>query len=599
MSDITANVVVSNPSQLFTMARSFKAVANGKIYIGQIDTDPLNPANQIPVYLENEDGSHVPVSQPIIINAGGYPVYNGQIAKFVTVEGHSMAIYDAYGSQQFYYPNVLKYDPDQLRQELAGPSGTDYIGYGDGTLTDYLQDTKKYQVKTIINVSAFGNTGTEQNGSDEAWNNAFAYARTICPMYTNPGGQSWYDLSGFEFVSDGDVYPKNTIKFRTTYGLTIKFPIKLPDDFIGEYAIDASADAGITPNRDPLYTKIHSNIDCRYMASGIYANGFLHFLYYGVLIKYLTYGVRTGTSGNEFILMPGSAILQRQYSANGDADFPAKVTTGTGVYIQSGDAKILGCVIAYYKLRGVRVDGPSCFIGAATHIYAAGRQSILQGSNGGNLNITACWLDSSFVQLDGGGVSVSNCSIYLTQSSDSAIGITCGASASNIKIFENSFLGWTGGTPVYFNKGVLTDKTISCYNNRYASGMQNSDVVTTLALTVIGESTAGSATVDPSSGFSVTYDGTYVRFSATARWSSFTGGTGAIGIYGLPFVADRITIMSMQQFTNNTNFAGCNAIKHTSGTSIRFVNSTGANVLANTSGVDNAYIVITGRYKPI
>ncbi|MCV5837531.1 phage head-binding domain-containing protein, partial [Escherichia coli] len=51
------------------------------------------------------------------------PVYNGQIAKFVTVQGHSMAVYDAYGSQQFYYPNVLKYDPDQLRQELAGPDG--------------------------------------------------------------------------------------------------------------------------------------------------------------------------------------------------------------------------------------------------------------------------------------------------------------------------------------------------------------------------------------------------------------------------------------------------------------------------------------------
>ncbi|EPC5863481.1 phage head-binding domain-containing protein [Escherichia coli] len=123
MSDITANVVVSMPSQLFTMARSFKAVANGKIYIGKIDTDPVNPENQIQVYVENEDGSHVPVSQPIIINAAGYPVYNGQIAKFVTVQGHSMAVYDAYGAQQFNFPNVLKYDPDQLRQDLAGPDG--------------------------------------------------------------------------------------------------------------------------------------------------------------------------------------------------------------------------------------------------------------------------------------------------------------------------------------------------------------------------------------------------------------------------------------------------------------------------------------------
>ncbi|HGP0768342.1 TPA: phage head-binding domain-containing protein, partial [Salmonella enterica subsp. diarizonae serovar 53:z10:z35] len=123
MSDITANVVVSMPSQLFTMSRYFKAVANGKIYIGKIDTDPVNPENQIQVYLENEDGSHIPVSQPITINAAGYPVYNGQISKFVTVQGHSMAVYDAYGAQQFYYPNVIKYDPDQLRQELAGPDG--------------------------------------------------------------------------------------------------------------------------------------------------------------------------------------------------------------------------------------------------------------------------------------------------------------------------------------------------------------------------------------------------------------------------------------------------------------------------------------------
>ncbi|EFE6840378.1 phage tail protein, partial [Escherichia coli] len=115
---INANVIVSMPSQLFTMARSFKAVANGKIYIGKIDTDPVNPENQIQVYVENEDGSHVPVSQPIIINAAGYPVYNGQIAKFVTVQGHSMAVYDAYGAQQFYFPNVLKYDPDQFKGNL-------------------------------------------------------------------------------------------------------------------------------------------------------------------------------------------------------------------------------------------------------------------------------------------------------------------------------------------------------------------------------------------------------------------------------------------------------------------------------------------------
>lgn len=128
MTDITANVVVSMPSQLFTMARSFKAVANGKIYIGKIDTDPVNPENQIQVYLENENGTHVPVPQPININAGGFPVYNGQIAKFVTVQGHSMAVYDANNAQQFYFPNVLKYDPDQLEYRLSQPDGYLLVG---------------------------------------------------------------------------------------------------------------------------------------------------------------------------------------------------------------------------------------------------------------------------------------------------------------------------------------------------------------------------------------------------------------------------------------------------------------------------------------
>ncbi|EKB6533417.1 right-handed parallel beta-helix repeat-containing protein, partial [Salmonella enterica subsp. enterica serovar Infantis] len=138
MTDITANVVVSNPRPIFTESRSFKAVANGKIYIGKIDTDPVNPANQIPVYIENEDGSHVQIAQPLIINSAGKIVYNGQLVKIVTVQGHSMAIYDAYGFQVDYIANVLKYDPDQLRQELAEPDGSKKVGYKDSNVYDTL-----------------------------------------------------------------------------------------------------------------------------------------------------------------------------------------------------------------------------------------------------------------------------------------------------------------------------------------------------------------------------------------------------------------------------------------------------------------------------
>ncbi|XHX64336.1 hypothetical protein GU833_06285 [Photorhabdus akhurstii] len=141
MSEIIPNVVVSMPSQLFTMARSFKACANGKIYIGKINTDPTIPDNQIEVYIEREDGSYIAAMQPIIINQAGYPVYAGQLAKFVTVEGHSMAVYDSYGAQQFYFPNVLKYAPDQFKRELAGSNGSQKVGHGDSTVYSKMQES--------------------------------------------------------------------------------------------------------------------------------------------------------------------------------------------------------------------------------------------------------------------------------------------------------------------------------------------------------------------------------------------------------------------------------------------------------------------------
>lgn len=105
------NTVISMPSQLFTLASSFKAASNGNIYIGEVDTDPTIPSNQIQVYLEQEDGNLVPVSQPIKINSAGYPVYSGQIAKFVANQAHSMAVYDAYNVQQFYFSDVYRFNP--------------------------------------------------------------------------------------------------------------------------------------------------------------------------------------------------------------------------------------------------------------------------------------------------------------------------------------------------------------------------------------------------------------------------------------------------------------------------------------------------------
>lgn len=211
------------PSQLFTLARKFQAASNGKIYIGKIDTDPTIPENQIQVYLENEDGSTIPVSQPLIINQAGYPVYNGQIAKYVTVEGHSMAVYDSYGSQQFYYPNVLKYDPDRLRMDLNTWKGTSLIDGGNLTVF------KKH--------GQFGDGGT-----------------------VNAVDQAIQDSDGFWYIYTGD-FPYSYSESHTDEWVNVGLLNGHPVNSIENYG--AVASSVVIDNSDSINECIKANFQLR------------------------------------------------------------------------------------------------------------------------------------------------------------------------------------------------------------------------------------------------------------------------------------------------------------------------------------------------
>lgn len=106
---VIPTAVVALPYTPFTAARKFAAVSNGKVYLGKVDTDPTIVENQIQVFLEGEDGSFVPVAQPLKLNTGGFLVNNDQIAKFVVTERHAIAVYDTFGVQQFYIPDATRY----------------------------------------------------------------------------------------------------------------------------------------------------------------------------------------------------------------------------------------------------------------------------------------------------------------------------------------------------------------------------------------------------------------------------------------------------------------------------------------------------------
>jgi len=491
-----------------------------------------------------------------------------------------------------------------LRADLQSQKGTDFVNYGKGTLTSHLE---KHTAKTIINVSAFGNTGTEQNGSDEAWDNALAYAISIAPKWKNnyPNPQEWYDFSSIEFVCDVNLYPATSVGLRGTYGGTINMTIVAPDDHsTNSYLIDMSVDRGITPNRESLFVRFTGAVHCRYKCSGINLGGSASTTTEHMRVdQFLVYGIDsdasdTQKSGGHTIGL-GVIVEQRQWSSAGDEDFPSVVTTGTGIYLRSHDNRLVGATVSYCKVRCLRIKGQSNRLVSGTHLYSAGKQALLHESASGNTLIDACWLDSSRLQLDGGNITITNNLIYLTENTDSSTGIITGGDASNILIKNNSFLGWSGGTPVYFGKGVLQDMGVVCFGNRYASGMINSDIQPIPALTLAGESTAGSVTLDPSTKCNVWFDGVEVGFEMVLRWSNFNGGTGDIGVFGLPFKAILATPMNMVQFAANSTFNNAVPIKQTSSTSIRFVKQDGSTIKASDSGVSSGFIHIKGTYRPV
>lgn len=140
MSDMSTDVfsMVSMPTPSFIRRDRFEPVSNGEIYLGIVDTDPTIPANQIPVYAEQEDGTLVLASQPIRVSASGYPVLNGQETKFVTKSAASMKVLDQDGVQQWYWPNLFVYDSSRMWEIITSSAGAGIVGTPVGTVQEQL-----------------------------------------------------------------------------------------------------------------------------------------------------------------------------------------------------------------------------------------------------------------------------------------------------------------------------------------------------------------------------------------------------------------------------------------------------------------------------
>ena len=154
-----------------------RPVAAGSIYIGDPDTDPEILANQITVNALQEDGTTVPISQPILTSAGGQPLYNGSPVTLLVSETYSLKVLDSFGVQKNYVPStnvpidiaisgILQLDDLQALLAISSPSNDDtYVmlsffdseGNGGGTFYwDASQDKADANGATIIDPDNIG-----------------------------------------------------------------------------------------------------------------------------------------------------------------------------------------------------------------------------------------------------------------------------------------------------------------------------------------------------------------------------------------------------------------------------------------------------------
>lgn len=99
------------PVDSFCMGRFLKNAEGGKVYIcakGTPANEMTKAENFLTVY-RKEQGENVPVQQPIILNQVGLPVVDGEVVSILCPQEYALAVYDAYGEQQFYFPSVQKY----------------------------------------------------------------------------------------------------------------------------------------------------------------------------------------------------------------------------------------------------------------------------------------------------------------------------------------------------------------------------------------------------------------------------------------------------------------------------------------------------------
>lgn len=228
---------VSNPYPYYNARNQGKPIFNGKIYVGVPDLDPTIVANQLPLTAKQQDGTKVPIAQPVSTNSGGYAVDSSGSLVVLLVDGnYSIRINDNKGQLALEQANVNDGVP------LTAEGGVGRVN----TVVDLrlLEPTDDGQSIFLVGytVEGLGSGDLYAILNDPSPDNGGTKFKT-------PEGNSWnrpdefgVNVQWFGAIGDGTINDSPAIQAAEDYSHPISKQLIFPGNHI--YRIDSTISRG-------------------------------------------------------------------------------------------------------------------------------------------------------------------------------------------------------------------------------------------------------------------------------------------------------------------------------------------------------------------
>jgi len=204
-----------------------RPVFNGSIFVGVVDTDP--EFNQLTISAKQEDGTVVPLSQPVSTSAGGVPQLNGSPIRILVDGNYSLKVLNSGGSQVYYLSDALV---DNTSNSLTYNEGD--AGAVDRTITGRLQE----RVSALDFMTNAQRADVLSNGKVEDVSDALMAAAATGKNFHCPEGtyvvtkEVLSNISGQLITGDGagEIIGKTAVGWKTRFftplGTTVPSYIK-------------------------------------------------------------------------------------------------------------------------------------------------------------------------------------------------------------------------------------------------------------------------------------------------------------------------------------------------------------------------------------